>query len=201
VGFSLSGCAKKESEQQASSAADAPSQAQTEAPQGMMPPAEVTSKPGTAAVPESTQPVPVEGLFVSPYFDAAGTKSEITLEPGDRFSTYVFAETVEPYRTNGTCFRLQMPPGIRVVGTGEHPERRLTFGTWDFCYMITYECKPPGRYLAVTYFCMVEPGFQGGKIQALPGFMANDLTFIGFSTCEDFTELWANGGTATLTLK
>lgn len=199
--LSLLGCDKKESGQRSDAAADSAAQAVAEPAPGMMPPADVVSRPGSEAVPPPTQPPAVEGVFVNVYFDEAGTKSEIALQPGEHFSINVFAETIEPYRVNGTCFRLQVPPGVRVLGTAESPERRLTFGSWDFCYMITYECKPPGRHLAVAYLCMIEPGCRGGKVEVLPGFMAEERSFLGFSTCDDFKELWATGGNATITMK
>ena len=42
--------------------------------------------------------------------------------------------------------------------------------------------------------------FQGGEIKVLPGFLADNATFLGFATCE-FIEVRAAGATATLKLK
>jgi hypothetical protein len=91
-----------------------------------------------------------------------------------------------------------MPPGIRVLGTKEPDQKRLSFGSYDYSYMVTYECQPPGRYVVVTYFCQVEPGCRGGAVEVRPGFLNDVQTFLGFTTCDDFIEIAATGGSATI---
>lgn len=195
IALSLSACGDKEPAEQA--ATDSGTTLPAEGSKTMMPSTDVTTTPGSEAVPEDTPAVPVEGLFIKPFFDDAGTQAEITVKPGDQFDLVVYAETVDPYPTNAAQFRLQMPPGIRVVGTVEHDMKRMSLGTPDFNYMVAFECQQPGRYRVVTYKCFVEPDCRGGVIEALPGFLGDNRSFLGFTTCE-FLEVMATGGTATV---
>jgi len=194
VGLGLAGCGKGDSGQKQEAATD-----QTSA-RSMMPSDQVTAQPGQTALPVEEPAVPQEGLFINAYFDDAGTVSDVALTPGDKFSIYMFAETVEPHKTNAAQFRLQLPPGVRVVSSAEMETRIATLGKYDFSYMISYECRDPGRFLIVQYMCETTPEFTGGTIEVLPGFLGEDTTYLGFTNC-DFVEVRCAGGTATLRVK
>lgn len=194
VGLVLTGCSKKDAgTEQAATHSDSTKSG------GMMP--QVPDAPGTESVPMSDVPeTPIEGLFINPYFDEAGTQTEISVARGEQFKLYVMAQTVDPYETNSAQLRLMMPPGITVLYTVETPKKLSSLGQYDFNYMVAFDCTPPGRFVVVSYVCQVAEDFQGGQIQVLPGFLADNATFLGFATCE-FIEVRAAGGTATLRLK
>jgi hypothetical protein len=97
--------------------------------------------------------------------------------------------------------RLQMPPGLKVIYTVETDKKLSSLGQHDFNYMVVYQCTPPGRFVVVSYVCEVDADFQGGEIQVLPGFLADNRTFLGFATCHEVQELHAAGGTAKIRLK
>ena len=160
-----------------------------------------TSGTKTEVIPSSDVPEnPIEGLSLNPYFDEAGTKTELTVGRGEQFNLYIMATTVDPYETNSAQLRLAMPPGIRVLYTVETAKKLSSLGQYDFNYMVAYDCTPPGRFVVVSYVCQTAEDFQGGEIKVLPGFLADNATFLGFATCE-FIEVRAAGGTATLRLK
>ncbi|HEX5133609.1 MAG TPA: hypothetical protein VFX92_14135 [Candidatus Krumholzibacteria bacterium] len=165
-----------------------------------LPPADVTAKPGDAVVAAPGEEFPVDGLYLNPYFDEAGTQTEMAVAPNAQFKFYVFAETAEPYSTNGTQYRLSLPEGIQILGTDEFEHRSVSTGTPTVNYMQAYECQPPSRFRLVTYICTTTPDFKGGEIQVLDGLPATGINFIGFTSC-DFVEMRAAGGSATLTRK
>jgi len=193
----VSGCAKKESGTEEQSTA----QGESKEPDQMMPGKDVTSSPGTEVIPPTDVPeAPIDGLSLNPFFDEAGTKTEISVARGAQFKLYVMAQTVEPYPTNSAQLRLQMPPGIKVLYTIETEKKLSSLGHYDYSYMVAYDCTPPGRFVVVSYVCQAEADFQGGEIHVEPGFLADNATFLGFATCE-FVEVRASGGTATVKLK
>jgi hypothetical protein len=195
VSLLFSGCAKKEggAEEQASAESS---------PGEMMPGKDVTSTPGIESIPGTDVPeAPLPGLAINPFFDEAGTTTETAVARGGQFKLYVMAETVDPYETTSAQLRLQMPPGIKVLYTVETDKKMSSLGQYDFNYMVVYECTPPGRFVVVSYVCEVQPEFQGGEILVLPGFLADNHTFLGFATCNEFQEVRAAGGTATIKLK
>lgn len=188
----VSGCSKKEGSSETA--------AGDEVAAKMMPPKEVTSTPGTEAVPGTDVPeAPLPGLFLDPFFDEAGTKSEIAVAPGERFELYIMAQT-DSFHTQTTQLRLQLPPGLSVKYTVETDQKMSSMGKHDYNYLVVYTCRPGARYVIVSYVLEVAEDFQGGAIQVLPGFNSDSSSFLGFGTCE-YTEVRAAGGTATVKLK
>jgi hypothetical protein len=165
-----------------------------------LPPADVTATPGDAVIADPGQEFPVEGLFLNPYFDEAGTKTELAVAPGAQFKLYIFAETIEPYSTNAIQYRITLPDGVQILGTDEFEHKSVSTGVPTTNYMLAYDCQPPGRFRLVTYLCQATPEFKGGEVQVLDGLLASGISFVGFVSCE-FVELRAAGGTATLRRK
>ena len=195
LGLLASGCSKKSdtAEEQAST------QGETQSPSQMMP--DTTHGDSHEVVPSSDVPeTPLEGLFLNPFFDEAGTQTEISVARGEQFKLYIMAQTVDPYETLSAQLRLEMPPGINVLYTVETPKKLSSLGKYDFNYMVAFDCTPPGRFVVVSYVCQTDQEFKGGVIHVLPGFLADNATFLGFATCE-FAEVRAAGGEATLRLK
>lgn len=191
LGLLFSGCAKKEGGTEEQSAPGSARQ--------MMP--DTTAGTSVEVIPPTDVPeTPIEGISLNPYFDEAGTSSEIAVTPGEQFKLYIMAQTVEPYPTNSAQLRLQMPPGINVLYTVETPKKLSSLGQHDFNYMVAYDCTPPGRFVVVSYVCQAAADFQGGEVSVLPGFLADNASFLGFATCE-FIEIRASGGTATVKKK
>jgi hypothetical protein len=194
VGLGLCGCSKKAANQEQASGSKTENISQ-----GMMP--DTTGAPKQEAVPMSDVPeTAVDGLALNPYFDEAGTKTEIAVAPGEQFKLYIMAQTVEPYPTGSAQLRLQLPPGVNVLYTVETDHKLSSLGRYDFNYMIAYDCTPPGRFVVVSYVLQADQDFKGGKVEVLPGFLSDNATFLGFATCE-FIEVRASGGTATIKLK
>jgi hypothetical protein len=190
--FAVVGCGKEEAREDAASGGGQPPIS------SQLPPADVTSKPGDAAVTESAQAVPVEGLFLNPYFDDAGTVTESAVKPGATFTVHVFGEVAEPNSTNAIQYRIEFPAGVEVVATNEFEHKSVSTGDPRVNYMLAYDCQPAGRFRLVTYVCQTTPEFTGGEIKVLEGLPATGINFIGFVSCE-FVEMRATGGTATLT--
>jgi hypothetical protein len=194
VGLGVCGCSKKEPAQQESA-----SKPQTEA-QGMMPKVDSTTASSEAVPMNDVPETPVDGLSLDPFFDEAGSKTEIAVKAGEQFKLYIMAHTVEPYPTGSAQLRLQLPPGVNVLYTIETDHKLSSLGKYDFNYMIAYDCTPPGRFVVVSYVLVADKDFKGGKVEVLPGFLSDNATFLGFATCE-FIEVRASGGTATIKLK
>lgn len=193
VGLGLCGCSKKAANQEQTVAG------KTETAQGMMP--DTSGAPRQEAVPMNDVPeTAVDGLALNPYFDEAGTQTDIAVKPGEQFKLYIMAQTVEPYPTGSAQLRLQLPPGVNVLYTIETDHKLSSLGRYDFNYMIAYDCTPPGRFVVVSYVLQADQDFKGGKVEVLPGFLSDNATFLGFATCE-FIEVRASGGTATIKLK
>jgi hypothetical protein len=95
---------------------------------------------------------------------------------------------------------MELPPGITVIDTDEPEMKLASLGKYDFSYMISYECHEPGRFVLVSYECLVAPDFRGGEVTTLPGFLSDVRTFLGFTDC-DYMEVPAAGGTATVRLQ
>lgn len=198
VGLVLFGCSKKQEGADQGAAGDTTSTAQTE--QGMMPDVPANTQ-GTETIPMSDVPeTPVAGLSLNPYFDEAGTSTELSVARGEQFKLYIMGTTVDPYEVNSAQLRMQLPPGLTVLYTVEHARKTSSLGQHDFNYMVVFDCTPPGRFVVVSYVIQVSDDFSGGEIQVLPGFLSDNATFLGFATCE-FEEIRAAGGTATVKLK
>lgn len=194
--FTWVGCGDKQaSQEQPATAGDAPG-----AIANQLPPADVTSQPGDAMIQESGQEFPVDGLFLNPYFDDAGTVTELAVAPGATFVVHVFAETVEPYATNATQYRITLPTGVEVTAVNEFEHKSVSTGDPKVSYMLAYDCQPAGRFRLVSYTCRVTGEFQGGEVELGEGLPATGVNFIGFVSCE-FVEMRATGGSATLTRK
>jgi hypothetical protein len=167
---------------------------------GQIPSADVTSKPGSEIATEPVTSMPLEGLFIKPYFDDAGTQAELSVAIGQAFSIGVWAETAEPYTTNAAQYRLELPPGVRVTSTNELEAKSVSMGDYADNYQVAYDCQPSGNFRLVQYMCVAEPGFAGGEVKVQPGVDAQGVPFIGFSTC-DFQLAPAAMGSAILKKK
>ena len=195
LGLGLGGCGKKGS--QTGDQASNQGTSESKGP-GEMPSPDVTRGQGTEAAPMTNESeIPIEGLFLLPFFDEAGTQPEITVKPGEQFKLYIIAETVDPYPTGGVQLRLQLPPGLNVLYTVEFAQKLASLGSYDYSYMCSYACQQPGRFVVVSYMCQAAADFKGGQVEVLPGFLADNASFLGFTTCE-FIEVRATGGTATI---
>lgn len=163
-----------------------------------LPPADVTAQPGDAMIEAPAQAYPVEGLYLNPYVDDAGTKTELAVKPGEPFSLHIFGETIEPYSTNAIQYRIALPDGIDILGSKEFEHKSVSAGDPTVNYMQAYTCQPPGRFRLMTYICNATPEFKGGEVRVLDGLPPSGLNFVGFVSCE-FVELRATGGSVTLT--
>lgn len=191
VGLGICGCSKKET------ASNEPAKSEA---QGMMPKVDSTTTSSEAVPMNDVPETPVDGLSLDPFFDEAGTKTDIAVKPGEQFKLYIMAHTIEPYPTGSAQLRLQLPPGINVLYTIETDHKLSSLGKYDFNYMVAFDCTPPGRFVVVSYVLQADKDFKGGKVEVLPGFLSDNATFLGFATCE-FIEVRASGGTATIKLK
>jgi hypothetical protein len=200
VGLGVCGCSKKEAPQESSNNTTSSGNNTRTDTQGMMPKVDSTTASSEAVPMNDVPETPVEGLSLDPFFDEAGTKNEIAVAPGEQFKLFVMAHTVEPYPTGSAQLRIQLPPGINVLYTVESDHKLSSFGKYDFNYMVSYDCTPPGRFVLVSYVLTADKDFKGGKVQVLPGFLSDNATFLGFATCE-FLEVRASGGTAPIKLK
>jgi hypothetical protein len=188
------GCGeKKTADEQASATQEAAPSVSSQ-----LPPSDVTAKPGESMIQESGQTFPVEGLYLNPYFDDAGTQTELAVKPDEQFRFHIFAETVEPYSTNAIQYRISLPAGIEIMGNSEFEHKSVSTGDPKVSYMLAYDCQPPGRFRLVTYICRATQEFKGGEIEVLDALPANGINFMGFVSCE-FVEMRATGGSATLT--
>lgn len=182
------------------SAATASQANQDKSAANQLPPADVTAKPGAEIAREPVTTMPLEGVFIRPYFDEAGTVAQSSVAAGQRFTVGVWAETAEPYTTNAAQYRLEMPAGIRVTSVNEFAARSASMGNYAENFQIAYACQPSGRFRLVEYFCVADAEFKGGEIRVSPGFDGNGNPYIGFSTC-DFQLGPAEGGSAMLKRK
>lgn len=167
---------------------------------GQLPPSDVTSTPGDQIAVEPVTSMPLEGVFITPYFDQDGTVTELAVAVGATFSVGVWAETAEPYTTNAAQFSLDFPAGVRVVSANEFAAKTASMGNYLENYQIAYPCQPSGRFRLVEYFCIIDPEFKGGEVKVEPGYDAHGTPYLGFSTC-DYQLGPAAAGSATLKLK
>lgn len=151
---------------------------------GQLPPSNVTAKPGSEIATEPVTSMPLEGLFIKPYFDEKGTVTEMSVAPGQEFAIGVWAETAEPYTTNAAQYRLDLPPGVRVTSVAEMEAKSVSMGNYAENFQIAYACQPSGRFRIVKYLCVAEPGFMGGEVKIDTGLDAQGTPFVGFSTCD-----------------
>jgi hypothetical protein len=165
-----------------------------------LPPADVVAKEGAPLMAEAPPTPPVEGLYVKPYLDEKGSVTELAVTPGQEFDIFVFGETIDPYKTSGVQYRMQIPDGIRVLGTKEIATKSLSMGDYKENYMLAYSCQPTGHFVIATYRCVAEPDFRGGEISVFDGIGGGGAGFLGFSTC-DYVDVRATGGTAKLDRK
>lgn len=165
-----------------------------------LPPADVRAKKAQGIIESAAPTPPVEGIYVTPYLDSKGKLTELAVKPGEEFSIYIFAETVDPYQTSAVQYRLDMPDGIRVLGVDEMPQKGVSIGDYRQNYMLAYDCQPAGHFRLATYRCVAQPDFRGGQVVVRDGMQTSGISFLGFTTC-DYVEIRATGGTATLDLK
>jgi len=192
------GCAKKEAPQeQASTSSESAGDASAS---GQLPPSDVTAQPGESMIESPGEEFPVEGLYLNPFFDDAGTQTELAVSPGQQFRVHIFAETIEPYSTSAVQYRLSLPEGVGIAGVSEFEHKSVSTGDPMVNYMLAYDCQPAGRFRLVTYILNATQDFKGGEIKVLEGLPANGINFIGFVSCE-YVEMRASGGTAAVTRK
>lgn len=196
--FGVWGCDGEKTGESAATADRSTQQNQTAA--GQLPPADVTAKPGSEIATEPVSSMPLEGLFIKPYFDAEGTVTEKSVAVGEKFSIGVWAETAAPYSTNAAQYRLELPPGVLVLSIAELTAKSVSMGTYDSNYQVAYDCQPSGNFRIVEYFCIAEQGFVGGDVKVHPGVDAQGAPFVGFSTC-DFQLAPSGTGSAVLKKK
>lgn len=196
--FGVWGCGDQSGEK----AAETGGQETSENPSAsaQLPPADVTSTPGDQLAVEPVESMPLEGMFIKPYFDVDGAVTEMSVKAGEEFSFGVWAETVEPYTTNAAQYSLDLPSGVRVRSVNEFAAKKASIGSYLDNYQIAYECQPSGRFRLVEYFCVADPEFKGGELKVVPGFDSRGVPYLGFSTC-DFQHGPAAAGSATLKLK
>lgn len=196
--FGVAGCGGDKSGESAATKA-APETQQNPSAASQLPPATVTSKPGDQL---GVEPVtsPLEGLFIKPYFDDAGTVTEKSVAVGEKFSIGVWAETAAPYTTNAAQYRLELPPGVRVTSVAELAAKSVSMGNFAENYQVAYDCQPSGRFRLVEYLCVTDPGFMGGEVKVLNGVDLQGSPFVGFSTC-DFQLAPSGTGSAILKRK
>ena len=198
----VAGCGgEKETAEQAST--DTSTEATTEQTQtsaGQLPPADVTSKPGDAIATDPVTDMPIEGLFVVPYFDDKGVLKDKSVAVGETFSIGVWAETPASIQTNAAQYRLELPAGVKVKSVAELAAKSVSMGDYAHNYQIAYDCQPSGRFRIVEYVCVAEAEFQGGEVKVQPGVDAQGAPFVGFSTC-DFQLAPSSGGSAMLKKK
>jgi hypothetical protein len=167
------------------------------------PAGEAQSRP--AIPPKVEKPDWVEGVFANLYFDEEGTVTELSVEPGQTFSVYLFAEYPEPYKVAAAEFRLELPVGVGVVSRKLFRDKVLTMGNHETDFVMTFQCDSPspGKFYLVEFHCRTGDDFQGGKIEAAAGINAKGEAFLGFVACEEpeLRRLPARGGVATLTKK
>jgi hypothetical protein len=195
--FGVAGCGG-EKKGETSAAAEQATESKSAA--GQLPPADVTAKPGAEIATEAVTTA-LEGLFIKPYFDDAGTVAERSVAVGESFTIGVWAETAAPYRTNAAQFSMQLPLGVRVTSMIELEAKSISMGSYAESYQVAYDCQPSGRFWLVRYVCVADPEFQGGEVKVSDGISHQGNPYIGFSTCEDFSLAPSEGGSAVLKRK
>jgi hypothetical protein len=152
--------------------------------------------------PKEKTPEQIAGVFIKPYFDAAGSVTDLAVAAGQSFDFYVFAEHPDLYHVSAAEYRLKLPAGVRVVEESRFNDKALTMGNHKTDFVMAFECVPEGKFHLMKYTCAVESVFKGGKIEITPGVNAIGISFLGFATCEpDNQKLPAEGGSVTLTSK
>ena len=144
-----------------------------------------------------------EGVSLRPYFDEAGTVTEMSAKVGDQVNVYIFAETPEPYKVSACAFRLEAPAGVDYLRETKIPDGTLSLGTWDTNYNLAWPCRDVGRYWVMHYVFTVAEGFTGGDFITTDGFVDDASMFIGFGTCHAKMgdTIRSAGGSITLTLQ
>ena len=196
--FGVAGCGGDKSGESTATADQTTQENQTAA--GQLPPSAVTAKPGSEIATEPVTSMPLEGLFIKPYFDEKGVVTEMSVSPGQEFAIGVWAETAAPYTTNAAQYRLDLPPGVRVTSVAEMEAKSVSMGNYAENYQIAYACQPSGRFRIVKYLCIAEEGFMGGEVKIDTGMDAQGTPFVGFSTC-DFQLAPSSMGSAILKKK
>jgi hypothetical protein len=197
--FGVAGCG---GDQSGEKAAESGSQETSENPSAsaQLPPSDVTSNPGDQVVVEPVTTMPLEGVFIKPFFGDEGTGTELSIAAGERFSFGVWAETPPPYTTAAAQYEVELPPGVRILSVNEFPGKVASIGNYAANYQIAYACQPSGRFRLVEYFCIADPEFTGGDVKVQPGYDSGGNPYLGFSTC-DYQHAPAAAGSASLKLK
>ena len=152
--------------------------------------------------PKEETPEAIAGVLIKPYFDAAGSVTELAVAAGQSFDLYVFAEYPPPYVVSAAEFRLELPVGVRVVEEKKFNDNALTMGNHKSDFVMAFKCVTDNRFHLMKYTCAAESAFKGGKIEVAPGVNSVGVSFLGFATCEpDNKKINAQGGSVTLMSK
>ncbi len=169
--------------------------------------ANLGDRPGRPAIPEPIERGnAVEGLTISPFFDAEGTVLEKSVGVGEIFSLYICA-THPNYTSASAQWRLEVPKGIEVLGETKVFDRSLSLGTYDTMFIVTYPCQTSGETVSIMkYNCIATKEFAGGEFTTVKASSTighdPEPPFIGFVSCGDHPEqVPSSGGTAIVTLK
>jgi hypothetical protein len=96
-------------------------------------------------------------------------------------------------------FKIEFPEGISVLGNKMLESYRLSLGTFQKEFMMSFECKNGPKLLLVKFVCKANEDFSGGVVQLGKGDYEG---FIGYSMCDqERTRIPAKAGGAVLTLK
>jgi len=136
---------------------------------------------------------------LKPYFDVAGTQTELEVAPGDYFDVYIFAEFNEAYDVNAAEWKLVLPDEVSIMSVAQTDSVLVSLGKHEEDFMIAFRCLPGPRDWIVRYQCKAHEGFAGGAIETVAG---QNLKFIGFTICDaTHTEVKGRGGKAELKRK
>lgn len=144
-----------------------------------------------------------EGVSLRPFFDEAGTVTELAASVGDEVNIFIYIETPEPIRASACAFRMVIPAAVDLMRERKFADGTLSIGNWDTNYSLAWPCRPVGRFWVVHYVFTVTDSFSGGEFTTTDGFAENATMFIGLGTCHGNSgdTMRSAGGTITLTAK
>lgn len=156
-------------------------------------------------MPPGHQAIPEEGLSefeklaaatLKPYFDEAGTQTTKTIKPGEYVDVYVVAEFNTAYPMSAAEYRLELPPGMTIMGVSKSDSVVIDFGKPEEDVMMAFRCSAGPKLWLMKYFCKTSEDFAGGDISTHEG---SNLNYLGFTLCDvTRTKIRATGGKATI---
>ena len=126
----------------------------------------------TPAPPPSRQAIPDDAgmgqaspdVTLQPFFDEAGTVTELAVTPGENFKLYVCAQ-FPVGMANAAQFRLVAPDGVQLVKQTEVYGKTLTMGEWDRNFAMVFPCMEGVKRVHLMEFEFSTPAdFSGGEI-------------------------------------